>query len=208
MTNAIYGIVHRPSQRWYVGRTANVSRRWRNHRASMRHGSKLPFHQALRDHAATEFTWVVLQLCSHDNCARLEQLWIGKLSAFTNGFNCTDGGEFTPGDYPHIRAKMSVAGKARVDRPFLGRRHSSEAIRLIREAAARRGSEWRARISLATRGRKASAETRAKLSAAHTGRCSGQNNGFFGKHHSEETKAKIAASLLGRKRKPYRRIGK
>ena len=205
MTSAIYGIIHRPTGRWYVGRSGNVARRWRSHLVSAKRGSGFPFHQALRDHSAIEFTWITLQLCPPDDCSKLEQLWISKLGAFARGFNCTEGGEFTPGDYPHIRAKMSAAGKARPDCPFLGRHHSVESLRLIKEAALRRGAEWRAKIGAAAKGRKASSETRAKLSAARKGKCSGLNNGFFGKRHSEGTRASIAASQLGRKRQPYRR---
>lgn len=52
--------------------------------------------------------------------------------------------------------------------------------------------EGKRRISAANKGRKASLETRQKLSAASKRYCKEHINGFYGKHHSDETKKKIS----------------
>ncbi|MBR3746662.1 MAG: GIY-YIG nuclease family protein [Selenomonadaceae bacterium] len=45
-------------------------------------------------------------------------------------------------------------------------------------------------------------ETRAKISANHAD-FSGEKNGFYGEHHSEETRAKISAAKKGKPHKPH-----
>lgn len=45
-------------------------------------------------------------------------------------------------------------------------------------------------------------ETRAKISANHAD-FSGEKNGFYGKHHSEETRAKMSAAKKGKPHKPH-----
>jgi len=52
--------------------------------------------------------------------------------------------------------------------------------------------ETRTKIGNANRGRKVSAATRKKLSIASKQYCAEHINGFFGKHHTEETKKKIS----------------
>ena len=100
---------------------------------------------------------------------------------------------------------------------MLGRKHSPETIEKIRESAKRikhkpLSQETKDRISAANigkhgmseerrkavgdfhRGRKRSAETCAKIGASKRG----ENNPFYGTHHSEETKTKISEAQKGR----------
>ena len=51
-------------------------------------------------------------------------------------------------------------------------------------------------------GKKQSAETRAKRSAALSGAQSGENNPMYGKKQSAETRAKISAANTGKKLSP------
>lgn len=57
--------------------------------------------------------------------------------------------------------------------------------------------ETRAKMSAALKGRPKSPETRAKLSAA-SATLRGEKNPFFGHHHTDETRAKISASKIGK----------
>lgn len=74
------------------------------------------------------------------------------------------------------------------------------------------GLEWRRRLGLRTKGNKArlglppwnkgmkmSGEFREKCRAAQVGKRTGQNNPFFGRKHSPETLAKMAAARARRK---------
>mgnify|MGYP001591939297 CR=1 FL=1 len=194
MIIGIYGVIHRPTGRWYVGRSLDIIKRWRGHRTSARNKPSSPFYEALRSYPADEFLWVVLQTCNADEMNTLEEVWILKLGAFNRGYNCTSGGDSTPSDRQEIRKKMSDAQKRRTDRPFLGKQHSESSRLLIKQAAQQRGPEWRRRISESNKGRKCSLELRAQMSAARRGLFGGKNNGFFGKTHSIETRARMSAS--------------
>lgn len=81
-----------------------------------------------------------------------------------------------------------------------GLRYTSATWALAREAGveahrgAKRSAETCRKISEAAMGRKASLESRAKMSASRTG----VGNSFYGKSHTEETKDKIRESKLGK----------
>lgn len=193
-------MLHRPTGRWYVGRAMFIKERWRAHRRLAKLRPKTLFQNALSSLPADEFEWVVLQECTANMAVVLEAEWIKQKKSFTNGFNSTEGGELTPGDYESIRRKMSEAWKHRTDRPFLGKKHSAESINLIKEAAKNRGPEWRKLISIAATGRKLSEETRRKLRLLHAGTNRGSANPFFGRKHSEASLRLISAANLGRRR--------
>ena len=84
---------------------------------------------------------------------------------------------------PETCAKISAANKASGRKPpdRTGKKHTSET---------------KAKISAANKGKKRSLETRAKISAARKGK----KNPFYGKHHSEETLAKMRESHARRKK--------
>ena len=70
-------------------------------------------------------------------------------------------------------------------------------------------AESRAKLSIAHKGRpahnkgkKMTAEQKAKVAANHAD-CSGEKNAFYGKHHSEETRAKMSAAKKGKSHKPH-----
>lgn len=103
-----------------------------------------------------------------------------------------------PVDVPkEVRSKMGESQKNRFkDAPgtFLGKHHSKETRIQMSESASKPKSEkWRASASKNRKGRLApnkgipqTEETKHKISQAMTG----EKNPFFGKHHSEEQRAK------------------
>jgi hypothetical protein len=105
--------------------------------------------------------------------------WYIRASRMT-GFSLTnicDGGEGSLGFIPSLetRMKLSEAHKGRKCAPF--------------------SAEHRAKIGATSKGRKHSAEARARISAA----VSGENHPNFGKHPSEETRVKMSLSKSGEK---------
>lgn len=78
-----------------------------------------------------------------------------------------------------------------------------------KKAASNRGYKWskesRKKLSLSQMGNKynlghkKTKETREKISKSRKGKCCGEENGFFGKHHSLEVKEKIRQSRIGKK---------
>ena len=200
MISGVYGVLHRDSGRWYVGRAANVGARWRQHQHHAEAGSKLSFHEAIREHGLAAFTWITLQPCSAVEAITLEVEWIARLRAFSEGFNCTEGGDMAPGRYESVRAKMSAILCQRTDRPFLGRKHSTKSIELMRAAARRRGPEWREKLSAIASGRKLSEEHRAHLRSIRVGSNRGAANPFYGKKHTVETRQRIVLANTGQRR--------
>lgn len=133
-----------------------------------------------------------------------ERTWVTAGKKITND-NCTN---VYPGGAPAM----------------LGRKHSPETIQKIRESAKRvkhqpmsqatkdkisaanKGKhsmtpEQRAAVGDFHRGRKRSAETRAKIGASK----SGENSPLYGTHRSEETRRKISEAQKGRKFTPEHR---
>lgn len=57
--------------------------------------------------------------------------------------------------------------------------------------------------SLHMKGKPKSEESKKKMSEAKKGKCSGENNSFYGKRHSEKTKKKISETKTGVKLGPF-----
>src|SRR5271166_5558625 len=103
--------------------------------------------------------------------------------------NLTDGGEGIANPSQELRAQMSarlIGNKHRLGIP-----HSPE-IRAKMSAARQSQPKGEAHYMF---GRKASLESRAKMSESHKG----DRSFWFGKHLSEESKAKLAAHNTGKK---------
>ena len=68
-------------------------------------------------------------------------------------------------------------------------------IRRMSEAIKRKPSEL-------NKGKKLSAETRREMSESHKGRNIGENNPFFGKRHTDETRQRMSEAAKRRWRRP------
>ena len=145
--SGVYGIVHRPSGRVYVGGSRDVFRRWRTHVWSLNRG---------RHHAPalleawcvdglSAFAFVVLERCPRAMLAEREQVW---LDAFPGPLNTSLSAACPPLD-PLVAVKIGRANA--------GRTHVKT-------------EETRRRLSVALAGPATSPETRAKISAALRGR--------------------------------------
>lgn len=112
------------------------------------------------------------------------------------GYNLDDGGHSCGMHSERTRKKMSESHK--------GKHHDAETI---------------AKISISNSGKKRSDEMKAKYREAHRGKvlseehkrhiglsCSGENNGMYGKHHNEDTKAKISAAVSGKNSGKAKRV--
>lgn len=103
------------------------------------------------------------------------------------------------------RAKTSAALKGKVRTPEHAAKisasnrgkpkHTEEHKKKLRERMSGSGNPWK--------GKKASAELRAKLSAAHIGMFAGDRNPNYGKKMSDEQKAKISAAKKARAMEPF-----
>jgi group I intron endonuclease len=177
----IYLIRNVVNGKGYVGKTIkSVVARFRAHKSAAICGESFALYRAMRKYGLESFSVYEVLRCDSSLLNDLERFYIcfyGTRTVGGHGYNETDGGDGISG-WTHseeAKAKVSVANKGRI--------HSAET---------------RAKVSAAGIGRKMpprSAEWRAKQSASHRG----QIPSFKGKHHSAETKVKLAALSKGKK---------
>lgn len=165
----VYAVTHVVSNRHYVGKTIDVEKRWAEHRNSTSRTDSR-FGRALAKYGPAAFQWRVLEECaSEDEALKSEAKWIEVLQAHTreHGFNLRTG----------------VRG---------GMRHAQETCEKIRAALSGRtlSEAQKQHLSEVNRGKRPSAETRLKLSAARMGKPRGPM--------SEETKRKLSVKAKAR----------
>ncbi len=87
--SGVYGIVHLPTKRYYVGSSVEIAERLRQHEYLLRKGNhhSAKLQQAWRGRSE-EFRCVIIENVWDLSQLRIcEQAWIDKLDAFKNGFN-------------------------------------------------------------------------------------------------------------------------
>ena len=180
-----------PSGKKYIGITRNKPEiRWKN-------GNGYPnnhiFTAAINKYGWENITHDILLVCdSSEKAKEAEKFFIAHFKTKNRkyGYNFTDGGDGTSG-YEFTeedRAKMSEAQKNRV--------YTEERNRKISEKlkGVPKTEEQKIKQRIAMTGRKASEETRTLLSEQRRG----ELNPRYGKHCTEETKAKISAVHKGK----------
>ncbi len=168
----VYLITNSVNDKKYVGITrCGVSRRFNEHLSAARNGSRKILHCAIRKYGAENFSYTILEseIAERDICEK-ERYYIALHDTYyknRHGYNMTIGGNGTIGYVftKEVRAKISLANKGRVYTP-----------------------ERNERIRKAFTGRRLTPEWKAALSKSRMGHFTGNENPFYGKHHSDETK--------------------
>ncbi len=188
---SLYEIVHRASDRRYFGITEGAPRqRWHAHRCDARKGRGTRLARAVAKYGPDAFDWRVLGLFeTRDEASDAERFMIAEMRP---AFNITAGGDGVHGrrhseasrakmrgPRPVVSAKAKARaqteeGRAHLDRircctgPRKGWVVTPEiSAKMSASAKARCTPEWKAALVSRLRGRRASEETRAKLSASH-----------------------------------------
>lgn len=199
----IYQITCIPTNKIYIGSSADISLRWYRHVYALNNGNHHNSHlqNAWLKYGGDAFVVDVLELCDCDVLKEREQYHLDTQKPFSpNGFNIAYdalrpqlGREVSE----ETRAKMSAIHKGKIisdkQRTQLsiihkGRKHTPEAVANM--SAAQKGHavspETAAKISASNKGKSLSPDRLAQLIAVNTG-----------KKRSEETKAKISAAHMG-----------
>ena len=184
MTGELYLLTF-ASGRQYVGISRNSGmHRFKRHGSDARRGSQKVVHKAWRKYGAPRLD--ILVRATEEYLRELEPKVIAAYrTRFPHGYNMAHGGEIAPSMAPIVAARISAAKKGK---PI---------PQTTMEAAwaASRGKKWtaeeRARLSAARMGRVFSEETRKKMSDAQKG-----------KPRPPESIRKMAATLTGRKLSP------
>lgn len=83
----VYKITHKPTGKFYIGVTTRwIMQRWWEH---IKAESGSPFHQYMKDHDLTEFTFEILESFKPSECDPYEREahWINHYDAINNGLN-------------------------------------------------------------------------------------------------------------------------
>jgi group I intron endonuclease len=206
----LYLILNLRNKKLYVGKTEKpLIIRWQNHTANARMGSSLHLHCAIRKYGEESF--VMLKLDTAKTAEELSQKEIQMIAELNTqnpkyGYNMTAGGEGISGwiHSEDARQKMRTARSKYT--------HSPEIYAKIAESnrGRKRSPEVCARIGEIHRGLKMSDESKEKMRQAKLGKkrpprspeyCENIRRAKLGHTVSEETRAKISATLKQRNQK-------
>jgi group I intron endonuclease len=180
MDGKIYKATNMVNGKKYIGQTIQpLSLRKKQHAHA-----KGMLSQAIRKYGVKNFRFEIIDHASDkDSLNKKEAFWIDfHKSMSPQGYNLTTGGDANTTFPPEVRAKMSAKAKARAH-------ENAERLAAINRGR-KASAETRAKMSKAGMGRKATEETRAKLVIARSGR----------DPVSDEVRAKMSES--GKRRKP------
>ena len=175
----VYLIRNKRNRKVYVGSASkSFKSRWEGHRNQLigrRHFNK--HLQAAWDiYGGDAFEFVILEKCLPERCVEREQHWIDWYKAANPeyGYNSRPrvesnlGHKFGPQTNPEVRAKRSASLKVAWKTVRKGFRHSTlTQIKIHKQQRGRkRSAEFRAKVSAGLVGRPVSEKTRAKMSAS------------------------------------------
>ena len=211
-TGVIYLITNLLNGKKYVGQTRqNLNDRIRQHCNSKINSG---IDAAIKKYGRENFKYEVIEEIPVEMLNTREIFWIAELNCKSpKGYNLTDGGEGILNCSQETRARISAnhADFSGKNNPNYGkhRKHSQATRDKMSEDRSgekhhmfgkHHSQETKDKIAAAHKNKKISQETRAKMSKSHF-REKNHNYGkthekshWFGKHHSEETKAKMSAS--------------
>ena len=190
----IYIVINDINHKVYIGQTStSLKRRWHEHtHTDINNGTH--FHNALLKYGVDKFHLYLLEECTIDKLNEREIYYISIFNSYKDGYNMTPGGAGVPG-YKHTdedKIKMAQASKQ-----FWSSLSDKDRQLFIQQRAAK------------LKGVPKSPEHRLALSEARQGKYTGKINGFYGKHHTQETKDIISKCNTGRKsnrRKPIKLV--
>lgn len=207
----VYRVTNQINGKVYIGKTTkNLATRKRKHYEAVKYcHTQWHFHCALRKYPEDVFVWeVIAEAESNEELNALEIGYIKEYASYdpTKGYNSTFGGDGAPHTEEGKR-KIGLANKGRVwtaemrqhlseklkqnpSRYWLGKKRSPETIAKIAESKRGKPSP--------KRGIKLSQEIIDKIRATKAANpICGERHHMYGKHHTEEAKARMSASKKG-----------
>lgn len=174
--NEVYLITNRVNGKRYVGITCRgYQERFKEHVNEAMNGSTTILHNAIRKYGVDKFDLMILESNIEDtDIGNKEQYYIELYNTFYSsgiGYNMTEGGGGMSG-YRHTEE-----AKQKISDSLKGRKYSEIRNKKIQEAMT---------------GREYKPEWREALSQSRLGRFKGNENPFYGKQHSEETKKRVS----------------
>jgi len=178
-----------PSKKVYIGQSIDIVRRfW--HYKKLYCEKQFALYNSLKKYGVEKHKFDIVCQCDRTELNNLEIYYIELYQCFNSeyGLNLRTGGKQNIICSDETRKKLSDScrGKTAWNKGLT--KENNERLKLNGE-----------KHSLKMKGRKASEETKKKMSDMRKGK----NNSFYGKHHSEEQKQKISNSKIGKKLPPF-----
>lgn len=173
----VYLITNNINGKRYVGITSrNYLERYKEHINEAINGSKTILHNAIRKYGKDNFNIIILESnISYEEASDKEQYYISKYNTYYTsgiGYNMTIGGNGTVGYH------FTEADKSKISESLKGHKFPESRNLKIKEAMT---------------GREYKPEWREALSKSRLGRFKGEENPFYGKKHSDQTKSIVSA---------------
>lgn len=166
----IYRLVNMVNGKTYIGLSANIERRWIEHRTPRNMRKQTSLARALRKYGCENFRMEVIEECDNSKLSEREMFWIATLKP---EYNRTDGGigprGFTVSQ--SVRKKLSIAGRRQWDAMTTEQQERVKKFQLTGPGKGHPVSdEVRNKIRTALLGRKDTPEVRLRKSLALTGK--------------------------------------
>lgn len=189
--SGIYKIENTVNGKAYVGSAVDLHNRWSTHIWMLRHGKhKNPILQAsFLKHGESAFRFVILEECPREATLVREQVWLDALNPYYN-INRVATSRLGSKASPESNRKRSETQKGRPGNPL-----TPEAKRKISEA--HKGRKWDPAVVETRRQSMLKVTADPEYLAGMSERSSGESNPFFGKKHSDESRAKIRERRWG-----------
>lgn len=183
----IYGLHCRTTNKWYVGQSLDIKHRWNDYRL-FRCKSQPKLHRALKKYGYDDFDKLVIEECDEVQWIMdyREMYWIKRLNCIDNGYNLTEGGS---------GGKKSKETREKISKSRMGIVYSEETRR--RMSLGQKTPKQLAfvrSLSEKRRGKSLTEEHKIKIGQKQFG----ENNHFYGKSHSDETKKVISEKAKSR----------
>jgi len=195
--NCVYSITNKVNGMQYVGVTANVKQRFKEHCKTATH-TKSYIKNAIQHYGKDNFTFDVLVIADRQYCLELEAKIIDAYGTLTpGGYNICGGGEgpiaaLSGENHPWFGKKFTQEHKDKIAAKHRGQKRSEEFCKKIRAINTGKtiSAEQRQKISQSLMGQKFTPERREKMRQV-----------MLGRFVSDETKRKMseAAKALGPK---------
>ena len=209
----VYKISNLVSDRYYIGYSKNINKRFRVHRCKLKNSchDNIFLQRAYNLDGEDKFIYEIIHRCNTEKEAKeIELQYLTDLTIRDKLYNLNynnSGGDLLTNhpdkelirekiikSYTETISKMSCEerkekyGKIGERNGMYGKTHTEEARKIFSEL--HMGNTY-------TKGKKASEETKQKLSKMRKNKNTGEENPFFGKHHTEETKEKLREKIKG-----------
>jgi group I intron endonuclease len=213
-TIGVYKISNNLSARYYIGYSTNIERRFCVHRSKLKQNchDNIFLQRAYNLDGEDKFKYDIIHVCDTEYQAKeIELQYLSDLSIRDMLYNLNynnSGGDLLSNhpDKEAIREKILKShqetvskmssderkqkyGKCGERNGMYGKTHTDEVRKKISEL--KKGNTY-------CRGKKLKDETKQKLSEIRKNKYTGEDNPFFGKHHTEETKQKIQEKNKGK----------